>query len=227
MMGSTDWKSTRSINQSGLKRLYDYNLAEANRIMTAPDYTRAIMVRDPKERLMSVYVFKAREKDAEIGRNCCGSNEKCISRLVSFSALAREALKECDMPDWRPQGKRMEPKYFRTLNFVGQFENAREDAQRLLERIGAWQRYGKTGWGPKGKDSISFPTPTLEQVGRRPRRRRFSNMTATLGLYMDYDLERLLEKFYESDYANRVLNLTMKSRVTHPKNKTTIHRKKS
>jgi hypothetical protein len=229
MMGSKDWKSTTSIDQSGLKRLYDYNLTEANRIMTAPDYTRAIMVRDPKERLMSVYVHKAREKDEVIRRNCCGDNEKCVSRLTSFSALAKEALQACDVPDWRPQGKRMEPKYYRTLNFVGQFENASEDLQRLLERIGAWQLYGKTGWGSKGKDSIYFPIPTLKQVGPRPRRTRFSNnMTVPLQIYMNYDLERLVEKFYESDYANGVLNLTMKVTATHRKKlDSTITGKKS
>lgn len=55
MMGFRDWKSQNgrtfmphNPQYNGLRYLYDFSLEEANEIMTSPNYTRAIFVRDPK-----------------------------------------------------------------------------------------------------------------------------------------------------------------------------------
>jgi hypothetical protein len=48
--------------------------------------------------------------------------------LQSFSNFL-EMIKKCEEPVWRPQGQRMEPKYYSLLNFVGHYETAEEDAR--------------------------------------------------------------------------------------------------
>jgi hypothetical protein len=212
MSGFSDWQTNRSTE--GLKRLYDYNLTEANRIMTAPEYTRAIMVRDPKERLVSAFVLlkKALTNNKEnanangFGLDCCGENENCVKRLRIFQTFS-ELIMLCDAPDWRPQGEKMEPKYYPMLNFVGHFDNARQDAQRLLDRVGAWKSYGQSGWGPQGKSQIF----ELSDI-------RSKNITTTIYRYLDFASERQIDKFYESDYSNEILKLTRRTLFRDPKN---------
>ena len=41
--------------QNGLKVLTDYSLQEANEMLTSEKWTRAMFVRDPKERVLSAY----------------------------------------------------------------------------------------------------------------------------------------------------------------------------
>jgi hypothetical protein len=48
----------------------------------------------------------------------------------------------------------MEEKYWPYINFIGRMETIQEDATRLLKQVGAWELFGKTGWGANGKDSI-------------------------------------------------------------------------
>jgi hypothetical protein len=43
---------------NGLRYLYHYNRTAASHMMTAPDWTRAIFVRDPKTRFLSAYLDK-------------------------------------------------------------------------------------------------------------------------------------------------------------------------
>ena len=48
----------------------------------------------------------------------------------------------------------MENKYWDTLNFVAHIEAAASDARKLLQHIGAWEEYGRTGWGKYGNESL-------------------------------------------------------------------------
>ena len=48
----------------------------------------------------------------------------------------------------------MERKFLSTLNVIGHMGAIQTDVQALLERIGAWDKYGKSGWGPFGNESI-------------------------------------------------------------------------
>ena len=40
------------------------------------------------------------------------------------------------------------------MDFVGNFSNLAEDAELLLRRIGAWDEYGRDGWGARGQSPI-------------------------------------------------------------------------
>merc|ERR1712224_909636 len=50
-------------------------------------------------------------------------------------------------PHWRPQIQRMNRMNWNTINFVGRFETIQKDTRRLLERIGAYEEFGASGWG--------------------------------------------------------------------------------
>jgi hypothetical protein len=90
----------------------------------------------------------------------------------------------------------MEPKYFKTLNFIGRYENIKKDAPRLLEQIGAWEEYGKSGWGLDGDEAIfNANGPTR-------------NLTGKLMTSYSRKSERLVEQIYNMDYSNALFNFS-------------------
>ena len=92
----------------------------------------------------------------------------------------------------------MESKYWKYINFVGHMESVAEDAERLLRQTGAWNEFGKSGWGENGDNAIFTE------------RKRAANATDRLKEYLTPELERSIEEFYAEDYRNPVLNLTLK-----------------
>ena len=87
MMGLPNWKAvnTRDMlpwnpHRNGLKYLYDYNRTYASFLMTDPEWTRAIFVRDPKERLLSAYLDKGKNQHF-IKSKCCPSSGNCTHCL--------------------------------------------------------------------------------------------------------------------------------------------------
>ena len=78
MMGSENWplkdeNLVHSPDENGLKYLYHYPPTEANEMLTSPNWTRAIFVRDPKNRVLSAYLDKALHNRGEYVKNhCCG-----------------------------------------------------------------------------------------------------------------------------------------------------------
>jgi hypothetical protein len=67
MMGIPEWQAVTTKGPhllpwnpevNGLRYLYHYNRTAASRMMTSPDWTRAIFVRDPKTRFLSAYLDK-------------------------------------------------------------------------------------------------------------------------------------------------------------------------
>jgi len=157
-----------------LRYLKDYDLDAADKMMQDPAWTRAIFVRNPHERLLSAYLDKG------IGRNftvlqkrCCPDTLSCMSTpetqtLEHFVALIsgdvpttnkenKKVKKKCVNQHWAPFTDRVESKYWEHVNFVGHFETLQADARTLLEKIGAWEEFGATGWGPNRTDSIFSP----------------------------------------------------------------------
>lgn len=85
MMGYQDWlnKSPHDPEKNGLRYLGHYSRKEQEMMMTSPEWTRAIFVRDPLERTLSAYMEKALSigdgarwtpvvEGAYIKRICCG-----------------------------------------------------------------------------------------------------------------------------------------------------------
>jgi hypothetical protein len=102
---------------------------------------------------------------------------------------------------------RLEPKYVPLLDFVGHLESAFEDAKRLLQRVGAWEEHGKTGWGLHGNESIFQSKSYVKH--------KTSNITSGskdrfLARYYTPELEEEIEKRFQGDYRTSMYNLTLK-----------------
>jgi hypothetical protein len=202
MMGYEDWKSqdyTKLLphdpETNGLKYLYHYSLEEANTMMTSPDWTRAIMVRDPKLRFLSAFLDKAVSNDHIHIINRCCPDESCVEDAQTIPGFL-QLVRVCDDEHWRGQDQRVDAKYWPYMDWVGYVETAASDAETLLRKIGAWEEFGKSGWGDDGKNAIFQST---EQTG--------AGVHATWSQHKVWqwytpESEKLVERYYQADYTN-------------------------
>ena len=75
MMGYRDWRLDQhplphAPKRNGLLYLYDYPPAVAEHMLTSPEWTRALFVREPKERLLSAYLDKGTQNQY-MQFHCC------------------------------------------------------------------------------------------------------------------------------------------------------------
>ncbi|CAB9497592.1 Carbohydrate sulfotransferase 9 [Seminavis robusta] len=210
MMGFQDWKTQSSQDDSrqiphnpkhnGLRYLHQYSLREANEIMTSPKYTRAIFVRDPKERFLSAFLDKALSNDgSHVQAKCCPGGD-CVKEAQKFPGFIKLVLNGCSNPHWDSQSRRMEPKYWRHLDFVGHIDNAAADAKKLLQQIGAWDDFGKSGWGANGDKAVFESKATDVSHATWSKYKMWKHYTP--------ELETIVENFFAADYTTPVLNLT-------------------
>jgi hypothetical protein len=216
MMGKKHWKSCQNpanIKMNGLKYLFDYNITEATELMNSPDYTLAIFVRDPKEKFLSAFLDKAmRNEGQSFMTRCCpgrgGKRKTCLKKARAFQGFI-ELTRKCKDSHWGPQSERMEAKYFPLLDFVGHLESGEEDARELLKRVGAWEEFGKKGWGVNHNESIFQSTSAV--------RHATSNGTmeskSRLPLYYTPELEDEIEERFSQDYLIPQLGLQKKKIV--------------
>jgi hypothetical protein len=198
--GKQDWlredEGIHSPPTSGLKYLNHYPLEKANDMMTSKKWTRFILTRDPKERVLSAFLDKAvGNKGVYVRDHCCPKTRDCIpNTFEEFLNL----ITSCDDPHWRPQTYRMESEYWPFVNFVGRLETAADHVYDLLQRTGAWDKYGKTGWGTLGNTSI-FESSAVKHI---------TGSSSRLQDFYTPSLELKVEELYRRDYASPYLNLS-------------------
>ena len=198
-----DWKKIGGVNglphnpkRNGLKYLYDYSLEEAEAMMTDPEWTKAIFVRSPKDRFLSVFTQMKHSVD-DLDARCCPNNPGCssvVNNMVQFIGLT----KMCYSTHWVPYSERIDKKWWKHINFIGRLENAAVDSKRLLKLIGAWKSIGKTGWGEYGDEPLFVPDDNA-----------FESVHQALGKYSP-KADKLLNDYYKADYENKYLNFTSK-----------------
>ena len=206
MEGASDWKArdhslpyTPAYN--GLKYLTHYNLTEANRIMTSPEWTRATFVRDSKERFLSAYLDKVvNTKNVFIGA-CCPLTKDCVSSQTTFENFYN-LTETCENEHWDLQSERFPDRIWQSLNFVGHMESVQEVARRLLEHIGAWEKYASSGWGHNGTQAIF-----AESTGQSTASGHATKSRNRLRQYYTPQLEQAVERRFQRDYENPVFNL--------------------
>ena len=208
MMGLPDWNVEEYENMlpwnpetNGLKYLYDFDRERATEIMTNPDWTRAIFVRDPKERFLSAYLDKVIHNPNYLRKKCCFYKGDCVDQAWESLQGFLEVARFCDDSHWRPQSRRIDARFWPLINFVGHMESIAEDTERLLMQIGAWDQFGKLGWGVDGDEPV-FGVKTGEQG-----RLHATNARAKLQQYISPELEVVVDEFYADDYANPTLGL--------------------
>lgn len=213
MMGYQNWQSQDGLLmlphnpfRNGLKYLYDYSPSEASEMMTSPKYTRAIFVRDPKMRFLSAFLDKALSNGGNYLREKCCPAGECIEDAQTLGGFLDLAQK-CKDTHWMPQNKRIDAKYWKYINFVGHLETAESDTKRLLQSIGAWEEFGRSGWGKLGNTSI-FENPA--DAGVHATWSRWS-----VWKWYTQALERKVEDYYRDDYSNSFLNFTATNLVEY------------
>ena len=205
MMNFTDWRSEKQRlphdpMSNGLKYLYMYPLDQAMGMLTDPQWTRAIFVREPKERVLSAFLDKATKKNATYMDAICCRKKK--SQDVSCGERASRSLHDFVTVihdqcfgdgHWKPQCQRIDPELWRYVNFVGYFDSLYDHAKRMLQRLGelSWETYGASGWGHYRNESM-FMT---NEAGHRTN----SHNVATL-YYNDSSVIKLVEDLYACDY---------------------------
>lgn len=219
IMGYADWQSVdwttmlpHQPERNGLKYLYDFTMEEASFMLTSPQYTKAIFVRDPKERLLSAFLDKAMRNNGDYLRSrCCYLLGQCVPNALASLEGFMNLTASCDDIHWRPQGRRMEPKYWPYVNFVGHLETAQVDAKRLLQSLSdgkttAWEEYGASGWGPLGNQAM------FDSADGRAHDTDADSKVQQY--YTSLRFEERVEQFYLSDYTNPKLNIPL-VRINH------------
>lgn len=212
IMGMDDWQDVRGAaiphdpKYNGLKYLFDYTPQEATHMMTSSEWTRAVFVRDPKERLLSAYLDKGMPNNGRHVKGfCCTTHDReCRQRVrhavETFSEFVN-LTHWCEDPHWTLQSNRMESKYWPHINFIGHLESAAQDAEVLLRRVGAWDEYGASGWGSSGQNSIFAENQSPHTTGSKNR----------LAAYYTPQLERVVDfELYRKDYEHAFLGLKIK-----------------
>jgi hypothetical protein len=189
---------------NGLKYLYHYNRTTASAMMTDPTWTRAIFVRDPKERFLSAYLDKVVQNKEYVIRKCCPYSRECGAKAEQSTGNFLQLMRICTDSHWNPQSKRIrEDKYWPYINFVGHMETLYDDAKTLLQRLGAWERYGKSGWGPTRTDAI------FQSKAGDAGRLHATDAVSKMKTYISPEIEKELEQYYADDYNNKVFNLKL------------------
>ena len=206
MAGFDNWKEhvlglPHSPQKNGLKYLFHYNISYASEIMTSPEWTRAIFVRDPKERFLSAYLDKAVEEGLFLD-TCCNRLRQiyCKPEPPAMHEFLK-AIHTCHDSHWDPQTDRMEDKYWPYINFFGSLENVEDDAKRLLQQLGAWDEYGSNGWDENG-DTPIFHSANKDGL------KHAKNAKDKLHDFLYPEIEQEIEEFYDKDYKHPMFNFS-------------------
>jgi hypothetical protein len=138
MMGQQDWLSQdyskllpHNPEKNGLKYLYHYTTEQASVMMTSPEWTRAMMVRDPKERLLSAFLDKSVRNDHKHIIDKCCPDKSCVDGAQTITGFLELCLR-CHDDHWRPQNRRVDLKYWPYIDHILHVESAVQDAEMLL-----------------------------------------------------------------------------------------------
>ena len=160
MMGKADWESQderrglpHNPTTNGLQYLYDFDTDRATEIMTSPEWTRAIMVRDPKERFLSAFLDKSVRNDHKHIMGKCCPDGSCVDGAQTIDGFLR-LVQRCEDDHWRSQNGRVDHKFWGFIDDVLHVESAATDAEKLLRKVGAWDEFGTSGWGSNGDSAI-------------------------------------------------------------------------
>jgi len=147
-----------------LMYISNYTQQEAQEMLTSDEWTRAVFVREPKERVLSAFLNKFVEEKRFFVNKCCQRSSFHIDVDVERGHCIRKKQEgdfvyflnrtlDCPNPHWNPQVDAIDEKWWKQMSFVGYMHHVADDAERLLKQIytpkgtSAWDDYGKSGWG--------------------------------------------------------------------------------
>jgi len=196
-------KFTKLMKQERL-RLSHYSPSDADKMMRDTSWTKAVVVRNPAERLLSAYLDKIR--DTSFSSAYCfnlGLEEDCDLDKVDFSSfvdlVAKQNRREMNQ-HWNPQALSYNLQKHRSdyTNLLC-FERLSTDTKCFLEGLqtsnkqSAWERYGQTGFGPTSSDRFPPNRGLDSHYAKHAKKKRAR-----------YYTEEILAKVYDihaADYA--------------------------
>lgn len=155
-------------NCKKITRMHDIPLEEAQHMMTSKEWTKAIFVREPKERILSAFLNKFCEEPTYFQRFCCSQSPdkklECSRHQESKNfTYFLEETKQCPDAHWNPQTMTVDQKWWPYINFIGYQNTAFEDTRRLLQtlvsskdNVTAWDRFGRSGWGSNKTEPFMY-----------------------------------------------------------------------
>lgn len=221
LSGNPNWCSSSSIcihdrKENKLTYLSDYSPEEARKIMTSPEWTKAVFVRHPKPRLLSAFLDKAIEKSKKFLKGACRAYknkgkdmDKCVKNHKDFGFFLNEITTTlATNVHWRSIYSRIDEKWWPYINFVGNMETLSDDAQTLLKSIksnitgiSAWDTIGTTGWSSNERRCEE----TIDSEGEFLSRRDKKHTTKARDKMLQY-YTRELEEFVEQQYRDDLNN---------------------
>ena len=149
---------------SQLKLLRHYSVQQATHMMTSPDWTRAIFLRDPLERFVSAYLDKALGPDDYVQRHCCGKHStSCRRRLKQSAEAAFPIMKQCNDIHWKPQNQRISHKYMQQVNFVGRMETMQKIPNDCFDGLAPGKNMGHMAPGHQARPNHALPVRIMRR----------------------------------------------------------------
>jgi hypothetical protein len=227
MNGNPDWCSrgnTHSPKKNKIKTLKDYPPEIATAMMTSPEWTKAAILREPKERVLSAFLDKAVNNNYYVTK-CCkklpdeNMKKQCIDngkKFDYFLHFVTEYPKQCFDVHWEPQIAKIDSKWWPYIDVIGYQNNLLEDSRRILKMLysenreegeghhhsSAWDRYGLTGWGAPGDGCEDRPHTFLEE---NTSGHNYDTGSHLLEWYTA-ELEKLVEKKWAIEWQQEKVN---------------------
>ena len=167
---------------------YGERMSQENHKMKDPTWMKAIFLRDPKERLLSAYLDKV-VREPEYIRRVHGRDPASFPEFADF--VEEITTKGFSDAHWASQTDHLGDKWWPYINFVGRVSHAKEDAEALLKQVGAWEKYGASGWGRDGSERM-FATNNAVH---------FTGSSRKVADFYTPALEKQVADFYAPDYA--------------------------
>lgn len=133
---------------------------------------------------------------------CCPTHRNCVTNHTTLTQFF-DVVQTCYNLHWSPQSKRMERKYWPYMNFVGHMESVQSHAEQFLKHIGAWDDFGRDGWGPHSNATIFQATNKGSSQGSA----HATHAVTKLQGYYTPDLAAAVDLYYKEDYRLRLLGL--------------------
>ena len=199
-----------SYNQ--LYYINNFTTSQAQEMLTFKDWTRAVIVREPKERVLSAFLNKFVQEPQFFLNKCCQAHFfetetehiQCKEKKTQgdFEYFLKRTL-DCRNPHWTPQTEAIDTKWWNQMDFVGYMHSVANDAETLLKSIEnvenhttAWDDYGKTGWGSQGNTAFMV----------RDTAHHATNAHDKLRKYYTPCLEMFVEKHWAVEWEQHVFH---------------------
>jgi len=220
MLGNPLWCKIRGINAHdpdvhNIPYLSQYPVDVASQMMISPEWTKAVFVREPKERILSAFLDKSVKEKWFFKNKCCEQLDDpevvtdCVNKSQSFASFLHYVTKfpdKCTNVHWEAQALKIDSKWWPYFNFIGYQHNLQQDAKRLLSHVhskvdgrSAWEKLGSSGWGNDNEGCENRTRSFLEENTSTHR----LETGKKLAEWYNSETEALVEENWKSDWEQK------------------------